>query len=112
MQMIIHTEKDLQRLQGKFVLQVSSGEPDTTLMEYKWEFVKEKRLRLVSGLGFVDLYGERTTYDSFEKFKNIFNHYLFDHMIEKGETDGGRFHRLLSSKELDYLFQKMKEENY
>lgn len=112
MQLIIRTEEDLKALQGKFVLQISKESPDKTLMDFDWYFVKEKRLRLVSKTGFIDLYGKRTDYETFEKFKNVFNHYLFDHMIKEGKTDGGRFHRLLTSRELDFLLQKIKEENY
>ena len=106
--MIIQSEKDLQILQGKFILQVNNK----TLMDYNWAFAKEKRLMLVVGLSLVDLFGYSRTFDSYEKFKNWFNNYLFEHMIEQGETDGGRFHRLLTSKELEYLFNKIKEENY
>lgn len=110
--MIVNTEKDLQMLQGKFVLQVNTDTPDKTLMEYDWSFVKEKRLKLVCGKGFTDLYGNFYDYETFEKFQRLFNNYLFDHMIKEGKVDGGRFHRLLTNKELDYLLQKMKEENY
>lgn len=112
MKMTIDTKSDLTFLQGKFVLQIDSDKPDTTLMSYGWDFAKEKRLKLVCGNGFVDLYGQISDYKTFEKFQNIFNSYLFDHMMTEGKTDGGRFHRLLTSKELDYLFTKMKEDNY
>ena len=112
MQFIIRTEKDVKDLQGKFVLQVNTETPDRSLLDMDWTFAKGKRLKIVSGFGFVDLYGERTDYQTFEKFKNVFNHYLFDHMIEKGKAHGGRFHRLLTSHELDFLIQRIKEENY
>ena len=112
MKMIIQTEKDLQFLQGKFVLQVNTNTPDQTLMECDWGFVKEKRLKIVCGLGFADLYGNVYTHKTFEDFKNVFNDYLYSHMIEKGEPGGDRFHRLLTNKELDYLRNKLKEENY
>ena len=112
MKFIIQTKKDLELLQGKFVIQIDDSKPDKTLMDFNWEFAKENRLRLVSGTGFVSLCGLRIDYDSFEKFQNVFNHYLFDHMIEKGKTTGERFHRLLTNKELDYLLNKMKLENY
>lgn len=77
-------------------------------MDYDWGFVKEKRLKLVCGKGFVDLYGNIEQYNTFEKFQSIFNSYSCDYRV----TDGGRFHRLLTNKELDYLLGKMKEENY
>lgn len=111
MKMLIQTEKDLQSLQGKFILQVNSNEPDKQLMDFTWSFAVEKRLKLVIGTGFVDLTGYRTTYDSFERFKKVFNSYLFKHHEEEGKTDGGRFCRLLTSKEIDYLCKKLKEEN-
>lgn len=108
MKMIIQSEKDLQMLQGKFVIQIDSKVPDKTLMDYEWGFVKEKRLKLICGNGFADLYGYVQKYDSFEEFKNLFNNYSWDFRV----TDGGRFHRLLTNKELDYLLGKIKEENY
>jgi hypothetical protein len=115
----IQTEDDLRLLQGKFIVQVSNDKPNITLDEYKWGFLKEKRLFLkekrlflVAGYSLVDLHGGISNYENFEKFQNYFNHYLFDHMIKAGETDGGRHHRLLTSKEHDYLCTKMKEENY
>lgn len=112
MKMMINTEKDLQMLQGKFVLQINSDEPDKTLMNFAWGFAKEKRLKLVCGKGFVNLYGNVYNCETFEEFQRIFNNYLFDHMIKEGKTDGGRFHRLLTNNELDFLAQKLKEENY
>lgn len=108
MKMIIQSEEDLQMLQGKFVLQVDSNEPDKSLMDYNWGFVKDKRLKLVCGKGFVDLYGYISSYDTFEKFQKVFNSYSFGDTLVEGE----RFHRLLTNKELDYLLGKMKEENY
>ena len=110
--MIIQSEEDLRQLQGKFVLQIDNETPDKTLMDFNWEFAKEKRLYLISNFGFIDLYGQRSECVDFEAFKDRFNSYLFKHMKEKGMTDGGRFHRLLASKELAYLFEKIKAENY
>jgi len=110
--LILQTEKDLRRIQGKFILQINSHEPDKTLQEFAWSFVKEKRLKIVVGNGFADLYGYYENSETFEKFKDMFNSYLYPHMIEKGKTDGGRFHRLLYADELDYLLEKIKQENY
>lgn len=112
MRTVIETSEDVRLLQGKFVLCVDSNTPNRTLMDMSWGFAKEKRLMIVSGHGFVDLYGNRWDAKSEEDFINRFNKYLFPHMIEKGETDGGRFHRLLTNSELDYLFTKIKQENY
>lgn len=112
MKMTLNTEKDLQMLQGKFVLQVNTNEPDKVLMDFDWVFVKEKRLKFVCGKGFADLHGNVDDYETFEKFQRVFNNYLLDYMVKEGKTDGGRFHRLLTNKELDFLLQKMKECNY
>lgn len=112
MQTLIHNKTDIQALQGKFVICIEKDKPNKTLMDFNWEFAKEKRLKLVSLNGFVDLYGQRWDAKSEKSFINIFNNYLFDHMIEEGEVDGNRFHRLLTKKELGYLFNKLKEENY
>lgn len=35
MQMLIHTEGDLKKLQGKFILQVNIETPDMQLMDFK-----------------------------------------------------------------------------
>ncbi len=112
MQMLVHSEKDVQFLNGKFVLQVDTHRPDDTLMSIGWDFAKDKRLYLVLGYSLTTLYGDTRDYKTLERFKNYFNHYLFDHTISEGKTDGGRFHRLLTDKELDYLASKLKEENY
>jgi hypothetical protein len=69
MQFIVHTQADLDFLQGKFVLQVNNNEPDRTLMNFDWGFVKEKRLYLVSRTGFIDLYGNRCDSSDLEMFK-------------------------------------------
>ena len=110
--MVVDTEKDLQLLQGKFVLQVNTSEPDKMLMDFNWGFAKEKRLKFVVGKGFADLYGNFDDYKTFERFKKVFNSYLFEHMEKEGKSDGGRFHRLLTNKELEFLLEKMKESNY
>lgn len=112
MKMLIQTENDLKQLQGKFILQINSEAPDMQLMDFNWEFTRAKRLKLVSGIGVIDLYGARLDFKDFESFKNYFNSYLFNHMILRGDIDGGRFHRLLTAKELSYLFEKIKLENY
>lgn len=105
-------------IEGKYVIQIDSKSPDMTLPEMSWEFAKEKRVFMIgyesNSERIVTMYttGEVRYWDSFEKFKDFFNEYLFQHMIEKGETTGGRFHRLLTSKELKFLMGKIIEENY
>lgn len=111
--MLIQTNKDLEDIQGKFVIQLNDDQPNKSLMDFKWSFAKEKRLKIVCGYGFINLYGFIKNYKTFEKFKRVFNNYLFDDITRLSETDGGgRFHRLLTYKEIDYLCEKLKEENY
>lgn len=112
MRTVIDTEKDLEFLQGKFVLQVDSNQPNNMIWSGSWSFVKEKRLKIVVGTCFADLYGYISEKRTFEDFKDIFNNYLFPFMKEKGEVGGKRFHRLLTSKEIEWLCEKLKEENY
>jgi hypothetical protein len=113
MKHVIQTEEDYRKLCGKFIVQINSHEPNRTIMDMDWGFAKEKRIKFITqGFGHTDLYGNRHEFPTFERFKNWFNDYLFNHMIEKGEESGKRFHRLLTSKELDYLCQNLKEENY
>ena len=102
MKMIIQSPADIVSLQGKFILQIDNDQPDTTLDSMRWEFAKEKRLYLVAGIKLVDLYGQ--IYDKKDEagFTNFFNNY----------NDKGRFHRLLTNKELQYLFTKLQSENY
>lgn len=112
MKITINTENDLRMLQGKFVLMVDTDTPDRALMDYNWGFVKEKRLKIICEKGFTDLHGNTRQYKTFDKFKMIFNNYLFPHMVKEGKTDGGRFHRRLSNEEIYYLLDKMRNENF
>jgi hypothetical protein len=112
MKLVLNSEQDIAFLNGKFILQINNDAPSTTLMDMDWGFAKEKRLRLCVGMGLIDLYGYHLKFDSFEKYQMYFNDYLFEHMIVKNMITGGRFHRLLTSKELDYLCKKLKEEQY
>lgn len=112
MRTTIETPRDEQNIRGKFVLQVNSHQPDKTLMDMDWGFAKEKRVKFMTQLGYADLYGNITTFEDFESYKDWFNKYLLHRMKAEGKEDGGRFNRLLTSKELEYLFAKLKEENY
>lgn len=101
--MILNSRKDLQDLQGKFVLRVMGQDPDKTLMDLDWQFAKENRLKLICGKSFVDLLGYIDEYPSFETFKDRFN----------GEVGTkSLFHRLLTKEELEYVLKKMIEDNY
>jgi hypothetical protein len=112
MKLLINSEKDINFLNGKFVLQINDDEPSKTLMDMDWGFAKEKRLYLCFANAMVNLYGDYRKMDTFEEYQRYFNDYLFQHLIDRGFTNGGRFHRLLTSKELEYLFTKLKQENY
>lgn len=111
MKFVIQSEQDLRFLQGKWILQVNSKDPDMKLQDFSWEFAKEKRLFLVADTQLVCLFGQITKKRTYDEFVRYFNSYLFTHDPED-KTCGGRFHRLLTSSELDYLNTKMKERNY
>jgi hypothetical protein len=112
MKLLLNTEQDIAFLNGKFILQIDNDTPSKTLMDMDWGFAKEKRLKLCVGMGFIDLYGYHIKFDSFKEFQAYFNDYLFEYSVVKNMITGGRFHRLLTSKELEYLFKKLKEEQY
>jgi len=102
MKMILLSEKDVRELNGKWIIQVNSEQPDYTITEENWSFVSEKRLSLVTGLRMTGFYYDHGSFETWEEFAFKFNHYL------KGHEDT-RFHRLLTSKELDFIFKKFKE---
>jgi hypothetical protein len=102
MKMILLSEKDVRDLNGKWVIQVNAEQPDYTITEENWSFVSEKRLSLVTGLRMTGLWYDHGNFETWEEFAFKFNHYL------KGHEDK-RFHRLLTSKELDFIFKKFKE---
>jgi hypothetical protein len=105
------TEQDAMRLTGKFIIQVDSDTPDYTITEKNWPFVSEKRLSLVVGTTFQGLYYEHKSFKSYEELVLFFNDYVFSG--KTGDTHKGqRFHRLLTSSEIDFVCQKMKERNY
>lgn len=108
MKLILQSKKDVNDLTGKWIIQVNSDEPDYTINEKNWDFVKEKRLSLVVGLRLQGLYYEHGNFESWEKFAKIFNGYIFD---KSPESNGTRFHRLLTSSEIDFICKKFKENN-
>lgn len=114
MRHVIETEGDYNDLIGKIVIEIDSKNPDHHIDDFSWAFVYEKRLNLIlSGYACVGLSGLwYRKFENFEEFKDWFNLYLFTHNKEKGQTDGGRFHRLLKSEEIDYLCKKLKEQIY
>ena len=50
MKIILLSKKDVHSLNGKWILQVDTNNPDYTITEENWNFVREKRLSLVTGL--------------------------------------------------------------
>lgn len=108
MKMIISPE-EVSNLTGKFIIQLDSGEDGKvvhkTVNEGNWGFIKEKRISFVVGLTWQGFYYEHKKFNTKEDFADYFNNYL------KG-YEGQRYHRLLTSKELDFVLNKMKQENY
>lgn len=99
------TENEVFALTGKFILQVNSDQPESTITEANWHFIKEKRLAFVSELSLVGFYGEHHKFDNKADFVEYFNNYI-------GTSKGCRFHRLLTNKEIDFVCNKLKQENY
>jgi len=99
------TTGDVATLSGKFIVQINSNTPDATITEGNWGFWQEKRISFISGLVFQGFFYENKKFTCLESFVDYFNNYLVSRPKE-------RFHRLLTSKELDFLVQKMKENNY
>lgn len=104
MKMII-TPKDVRHLTGKFILQVNSENEDYTITPENWNFVSEKRLSLVSGLSMVGMFHIHRQFNTEEEFAEYFNNYV-------ESAKGKRFHRLLTSREIDFVASKIKEQNY
>lgn len=100
MRMII-TNKDVQYLTGKFIIEINDEDEDTfELTDKNWEFYKEKRISFISGIKWLGFYYEHNNIESVEDFVENFN------------PRNGRFRRLLSSKELEFVLNKMKQEIY
>ena len=109
--MILLSEMDVKSLNGKYVLQVNTDDPDMTISEDNWGFIKEKRISFIVGLQWIGFYYNHGEPKTWEEFAQLFNSYTFkDEGLNK--HDGTRFHRLLTSKEIDFVAKKMKEDNY
>lgn len=104
MKMILQSEKDVLNLNGKWILQVNSDNPDYTINENNWGFVSEKRLSLVVGLNMYGLYYSHGEFKTWEEFAFRFNHYV------EGDSFDTRFHRVLTHREIDFLCEKFKQE--
>lgn len=95
------TEADARKLSGKFIIQINKDDPDVTLDTTKnLDFFLEKRVSFVVGRMVTGLYYERRTFDTDEEFVSWFN------------DNDKRFHRLLTAKELEVLFERFKRDNY
>lgn len=105
MKLVIQSENDVRNLNGKWILQVNSNEPDYTINEDNWEFVKEKRISLVIGLKMIGLYYEHGNFKTWEEFAFRFNHYV-------ESSKDSRFHRLLTDREIDFICNKFKENKH
>lgn len=105
MKIILLSKKDVESLNGKWILQVDTNNPDYTITEENWEFVKEKRLSLVTGLRMTGLWYDKGDFKTWEEFAFKFNHYA------EGDNKDKRFHRLLTNKEIDFICKKFKESN-
>lgn len=104
MKIILQSEKDVQSLNGKWIIEINSEEPDYTITESNWFFVKEKRLSLVTGLRMTGIWYDHGDFKTWEEFAFKFNHYN-----EKYKDE--RFYRLLTDKEIDFICKKFKEDN-
>lgn len=103
MKNIVLSEKDVRDLNGKWILQVNTDQPDYTITEENWSFVKEKRLSLVTGLRMTGLWYDHGDFMTWQDFAFRFNHYV------EGESKDKRFHRLLTNREIDFICRKFKE---
>ena len=104
---MIITENDVFQLSGKFIIQLNENQQDFDLSKItddKWGFYKEKRISFVCGLTLCGFFYTHMSFNSSEEFVDYFNNYY------KGQKT--RFHRLLTNKELDFLNEKLKENNY
>jgi hypothetical protein len=100
MRMVI-TEKDVHKLNGHFIIEINDSDEELfELKEENWKFYKEKKISFVCGLslnGFHYSHG---------------NHGTVQEFVEKFNPRKERFRRLLTSKEIDFICKKLKEENY
>lgn len=103
MKIVLQTENDVRRLQGKWVVQIDTKFPDTEITEQNWSFYSEKRISFIQGYNFIGLWYNHGEYKTWEEFAFKFNHYT------DGDDRDSRFHRLLTNREIDLLCKKFKE---
>jgi len=102
MKIIVQSEKDIRALHGKWIVQINTDNPDIEITEQNWRFYSEKRISFIRGLTFIGLWYNHGEYKTWEEFAFKFNHYS-----ETSKDE--RFHRLLTSREIDLLCKKFKE---
>ena len=111
---LIITENDLPKIIGKFIIQLNTGEKE---VQYLTDQNCNRDFYLIKRVCFItwginndhiikcDLFGN--TFElSTERFLEVFNEYKFK------DESGKRYHRLLTSEELDIVFKFLKERNY
>lgn len=104
------TKEDVSGLTGKFIIQLDevteeNPTPHITITEENWRFMKEKRISFVCELKLVGYYYIHKEFKTVNDFVDYFNNYLKNCPNE-------RYHRLLTSKEIDFISNKLKSENY
>lgn len=111
---LIITQNDLNKIVGRFIIQLNTGDNEIQYLNdstCNLDFYLTKRIYFISwGINIdsiikSDLFGN--SYElTIERFLEIFNDY------KHSDKSGDRYHRLLTSKELDIVFKFLKEKNY
>ena len=116
---LVINKNDIKRLIGRWVIQLTNEDEDFTLLESKNDgFWLEKRISFVGGLSSIDQHSDIFINREHRVIMNgiYYCHGIFteDEFVEhfNDYVNGERFHRLLTSKELDWLNEKMKSNNY
>jgi hypothetical protein len=95
------TKEDVRKLNGHLIIEINDSDEDLfELKEENWQFYKEKRISFICGLEWVGFYYKHSICSDLQDFVDTFN------------PSNGRFRRLLTSKEIDFMCKKLKEENY
>lgn len=120
MRMVIN-KGDIKNIVGRWIVQLTNEQENSSLLESKNdEFWLEKRIFFVGSLYGADGIPTLTSFKSGESFvivngiyhtKGIYNE---DQFVEffNNYSDGKRFHRLLTTKELDWLNEHLKKRLY
>ena len=111
---LIITKNDLPKIIGRFIIQLNSGENEIQYLTNEncnLDFYLAKRIYFITwginkdSIIECDLFGNSFELST-ESFLEVFNEYKFK------DESGKRYHRLLTSKELDIVFKFIKERNY